>query len=290
MKLFIIGAGPAGISAALYAKRANIDTTILYKDSATLNTHHLIDNYYGFLSNNGSQLYEIGLSQARALEIPLISEEVIDIKVFDKIIITTNKNDYEADALIIATGSSRNIPPIRNFKNFEGKGISYCAACDGFFYRNKNLAVLGNSIYAAHEAEYLKNLTDKITIFTNGKEIEVESLKQFNIVEAKIKSFEGDDRINKIVTDKDEYECEGVFVALGSAGALEFSKKLGLDTLNNKIVVDKNMKTNIEGIYACGDCTEGLAQVSKAVYEGAVAATDVIKYLNAKKRSLNEKK
>lgn len=291
MKLCILGAGPAGISSALYAKRANIDTTIFYKEDSTLSKGHLIDNYYGMPNVQGEDLYKIGIEQAREIGVELIKEEVVAIQFGERFEVIGHSNTkIECDAIIIATGSYRNVPTIRNIKNYEGKGVSYCAACDGFFYRGKKLAVLGTGSYAKHEADYLKNLTDDVTILTNGKEIEDEGLREFNVIEDKIISIEGELKLEKfILASKEEFACDGLFIALGSAGSVDFAKKLGIQTENNKIVVDENMRTNIEGIYACGDCTPGMLQISKAVYEGALAGSDVIKLFNQKKKEQKNK-
>lgn len=291
MKLCILGAGPAGVSSALYAKRANIETTIFYKETSTLSKGHLIDNYYGTPNINGEELYQIGIKQAAEIGVELIKEEVVGINFLqDGFEVITDAGNYPCDAIIIATGSYRNVPTIKNIKNFEGKGVSYCATCDGFFYRNKALGVLGTGSYAKHEADYLKNLTNDITIYTNGKEIEDESLKEFKIVDTKITSAEGINSLeNFILSNGESVKCEGLFIALGSAGSVDFAKKMGIQTENNKIVVDENMKTNIDGIYACGDCTPGILQIAKAVYEGALAGSDVIKFFNQKKKELKNK-
>lgn len=285
MKLFIIGAGPAGISAALYAKRSGIETTIIYQDKTALETAHLIDNYYGVLNQTGLQIYETGIEQARNIDVELIKEEVVNINYGEQYEIVTTNNSYLADAVIIATGSYRNTPRIKNITKFSGKGVSYCATCDGFFYRNKKIAVLGNGSYCAHEASYLKNLTDNLIVYTNGEKIEDAELNEYNICTNKIKEVVGTDKIEQIVLDNGEiHDVDGLFIALGSAGGFELAKKLGIEVENNRIVTDENMSTNVEGIYACGDCVKGMLQIAKAVYEGAIAGTSATKYLNNKKR------
>ncbi len=284
MKLIIIGAGPAGISAALYAKRSNIDTTIIHNGKTALEKAHIIDNYYGAFNISGMELYEKGIKQAKDLGIDVIKEEVLNIEFGEKYKVVSENNDYEADAIIIATGSYRNSPLIKNIKNFEGKGVSYCATCDGFFYKDKTVGVLGTSTYAYHEANYLKNLTKNIYIFTNGKEIEDTKLNEFKIINTKIKEIDGENNLGyALLSDDQKIEINGLFIALGSAGSIDLAKKLGIETKDNRIVTNENMATNLPGIYACGDCTKGMLQISKAVYEGALAATDIIKFLKKKK-------
>lgn len=281
--LIIIGSGPAGVSAALYAKRANIETEVISLDKSSLKIAHKIDNYYGS-SLSGEELFQKGLDQLKDFDIPLHNEQVIAIEWNEDFIITTDKNTYQAGAVILATGAYRNTPAVRNIKYYEGKGLSYCATCDGFFYRKKRVAILGNGEYATHEAEYLSNLTQELTILTNGKEVLDANLNNYKVITTKIKELVGTERIEKIIFEDDsEIEVDGMFVAEGVAGSADLARKLGvLVDQNNKIEVDENMMTNIPGLYAVGDATKGMLQVSKAVYEGALAGTDVIKYLKNK--------
>ena len=282
-KLIIVGGGPAGISAALYAKRANLDVTVFYMPSSSLNKAHMIENYYGIEQISGQDLYEAGLRQAQRLGIELIAEEVLSLEWMDRFNVITRTNTYQADAVILATGAYRATPPIKGLKEKEGKGVSYCAVCDGFFYRKKRVAVLGDASYAAHEAEYLSNLTPNLYIVTNGKEIKDEKLNQYELYPQKIKAIEGEVKIERIVFEDDSVlEVDGLFIAEGSAGSVDLARKIGTLIDNNKIVIDENMRTNVPGLYACGDCTKGLLQVSKAVYEGAQAATDAIKFVRSK--------
>ena len=282
-KLIIVGGGPAGISAALYAKRANLDVTVFYMPSSSLNKAHMIENYYGIEQISGQDLYESGIRQAQRLGIEMIAEEVLSLEWMERFTIVTATNNYEADAVILATGAYRPTPPIRGLKEKEGKGVSYCAVCDGFFYRKKRVAVLGDASYAAHEAEYLSNLTPNLYVLTNGKEVKDEKLAQFELHTQKIKAIEGEVKIERIIFEDDSVlEVDGLFVAEGSAGSVDLARKIGTLIDNNKIVVDEDMRTNVPGLYACGDCTKGLLQVSKAVYEGAQAATDAIRFLRNK--------
>ena len=284
--VIIIGAGPAGITAGLYTKRANLNTAIIYKDESSLEKAELIENYYGFEDGiSGKELYEKGIEQAKNLNIDVKNEEVVNIQIsnigFD---IITDKEQYSSKTLIFATGNKKNTPKIKGIKELEGKGISYCAICDGFFYRNKNIAVLGSGKYAISETNELINLAKEITILTNGEkapEIRADNVK---IDTRRIKEVRGENKVEEVeFEDNNKLKTEGIFVAQGVAGSSEFAKKLGIITKNDKIIVDENMQTNIKGIYACGDCTGGLLQISKAVYEGTKAGLEVIKYLRENK-------
>lgn len=281
--VIIIGAGPAGISAGLYAKRANLNVLIIYKEQAGLEKAEQIENYYGFENGiTGKELYETGIRQAQNLGIDMKREEVINIQMEEKneYKIITENGTYISKTVIFATGNKKNVPKIKGIKDFEGRGVSYCAVCDGFFYRNKDISVLGNGKYAISETNELINVANSITILTDGKdEPEIRSDK-VKIDTRKIREVRGDKRIEEIdFEDNTKMKTDGLFVALGVAGSAEFAKKLGIITNKDRIVVNENMETNIPGIYACGDCTGGLLQISKAVYEGAKAGLQVVRYL-----------
>lgn len=275
----VIGAGPAGISASIYIKRAGLSPLVLYNDKSEVEKAHKIDNYYGFPEGiEGPELFQRGIDQARNLGIDVKQEETVDIKYEDNFKVTTVKGTYEAKSVLIATGNTRKKVNIENFEKFEGKGISYCAICDGFFYRNKKVAVLGSGDYALSEASDLENLASELTILTNGEEVKSET--KYTVNNKKIKSIDGDEKIKSITfEDGSKLDIDGLFIALGVAGGLDFAKKLGILTENNNILVNENMETNIKGVYAAGNITGGLLQVSKAVSDGAKAGISIINYI-----------
>lgn len=278
--VIILGAGPAGISASLYTKRANLKTLILYNDKSGLEKASLIENYYGFKNGiTGEELYNTGIEQAKNIGVEVLKEEVVkienNIKHFN---VVTNSNEYQAKNLILATGNKKNRPKIKGIEKFEGKGVSYCAICDGFFYRNRSVAVLGSGNYAIAETNELINIADNIIILTNGKKAPEFRADNVKVDTKEIEEIEGTDKVEEVkFKDGTAIKTDGIFVAEGVAGSAEFAKKLGIITQKDKIVVNENMETNVKGIYACGDCTGGLLQVSKAVYEGAKAGLEVIK-------------
>lgn len=279
LDVIIIGSGPAGISAGLYLKRANKNIIIISQTDSALKKAEKIENYYGIKSITGKELYNIGIEQAKKFDIPIKEEEVVAISKnqendFD---IITDKTKYKAKHLILATGTSRIAPKIKGIKEFEGKGISYCAICDAFFYKGKDVAVLGNGNYALHEAEILNQVANSVTILTNGKQM-IKNEKSFTIEEAAIKEFKGDNVIKEVeFENNNKIKIDGVFIAIGTAGGANLATNIGALVKNNNVVVNENMETTVKGLYACGDCTGGLLQVSKAVYEGAEAATNIIK-------------
>ncbi len=279
--VIIIGGGPAGISASLYTIRAGIDTTVITQKNTALKNAENIQNYYGFVGGIcGEELFENGIASCEKIGGKVIYEEVVGLTFDGQYVVETPENTYKADALIIATGSQRATPKIKGFADFEGKGISYCAVCDAFFYRGKDVAVLGSGDYALHEVNSLKDLASKVVLITNGVEPTTTFPENVDVITKKVKEIKGENTVGSVVFDDDtELNVSGIFVAMGVAGSTGLAKKIGAVTENNKIVVNEKMATNLNGLYSAGDCTGGLLQVSKAVYEGAVAGTEVVKYL-----------
>ena len=277
--LIIIGAGPAGISASLYAKRANLNVMVLYYGKSSLEKASKIDNYYGFIDGiDAKKLYQDGIKQAENLGVKVKNIEVLGVQNLDEnYIVKTEKESFETKAIILATGSKKIKPEIKGIDEFEGKGISYCAICDAFFYKNKNVAIIGNGKFAINEAEELSHIANSVTILTNGLE---KPECKYNVKQEKIQEIIGENKVNSIkFEDGSILDIDGIFIALGEAGASDFAKTLGIFQDGDSIKVNENMETNIKGIYACGDITGGLLQVCKASYEGATAALSAINYI-----------
>lgn len=280
--VIVIGAGPAGISAALYAKRAGKNVLVLYYGESNLEKTSVIQNYYGFEDGiSAKKLYADGIKQAQNIGIDVIRDEVVNIeKNENEFCVLSVDNKYLSKTLIISTGNKKNKPNIENLSNYEGKGVSYCATCDGFFYRNKNVAVIGSGNYAITEAKYLKNIVESVTILTDGEEVHIDD---FETNTKKLRRIYGENAVEGVeFEDGTKLHFDGFFIALGEAGAFDFSKQMGIFTKGENIIVNEEMETNIEGLYACGDVTGGLLQICKAVYEGAKAGINSAKYLNEK--------
>lgn len=287
--VILIGAGPAGISAALYAKRANRSVLVLYSGESQLEKAHLIDNYYGFPGGiSGKDLYADGIKQAKELGVEVVEAEVLNASMNASMNyeISTADNKYETASLIISTGNKKLKPDIVGVDEFEGKGISYCAICDGFFYRKKNVAVIGNEAYALSEADELEHIVGNLKILTNG--LPAPETDKYEVITKKIKEFSGDVKLRKVVfEDSEELLLDGVFIAQGAAGGADFAKKLGIVINGNDIKVNPDMSTNVPGVFACGNITGGLLQVCKAVYEGAEAGLSAVKYVKSKEKKEN---
>lgn len=292
-KIIIVGAGPAGISAALYAARGNMDPLVIVNGIGALEKAEKIENYYGLERPlSGQELYERGLLQARSLGVRVLNAQVLGIGGFDTFEVKTTEGSFDAESVILATGGKRSTPPIPGIRELEGRGVSYCAVCDAFFYRGKEVAVLGNSDFALHEAEELVNLASGVTIYTDGKEPEFSREHPIAVNTMKIQAIEGEDRVKGIRLQRDmmiqeegkEQESfmptDGVFVALGTAGSAEIARQMGAE-LNERgnIKVNEKMESTIPGLFAAGDCTGGLLQVAKAVYEGCQAGISAIQYV-----------
>lgn len=283
--VIITGGGPAGVSAALYAVRAGFSVCILENDGGSLKKTEKIENYYGFpKAVSGAELYERGLSGARELGVKIIKTEVFSIGFSESGFgVDTDSGKYEGKTVIIAVGAKRKKPDIPNLKAYEGTGVSYCAVCDAFFYRGRDVAVLGNKEYAFHEAKELLGLASSVTILTNGEEIGTYD-ERFKVNTKKIESLFGDEVLEGVrFSDGTTLKLSGLFIAEGTAGGNELAKKAGIVMQNDNIVISEKGETNISGIFAAGDCTGGFKQIAKSVYEGMNAGLGAIEYLRRKK-------
>ena len=286
--VIIIGAGPAGITASMYTSRAGLKTIILYKDFGALEKATHVDNFYGHLNISGKQLVKNGIAQAKEFGTHVVNAEVLDIRQNEdcswtvKTIVAT----HTARAILIATGANRATPRIKGLASLQGRGVSYCAICDGFFHRGKDVAVIGNGAYALHEAMDLLPIAKSVTILTNGKEnSRIKFPKDVTVRTEKIVEICGQNGImgktlSGVILDGGEcLPLSGLFIAQGVAGGTELAKKLGAIVENNAVSVDCNKRTNVPNIWAAGDCTGGLKQIAKAVSDGAEAGTDIVKCL-----------
>ena len=239
--IVIIGGGPAGLSAAIYAVRAGMQATVLYKDGGALAKTDKIENYFGFIEPvSGAELLERGQKQAERLGAVLRQTEVTGIEYAAQgFTVKTADGVFDADAVILATGSPRAVPKIEGVAAFEGRGVSYCAICDAFFYRGKDVAVLGQGEYALEDARVLLPVAQSVTLLTAGREAP----------------------------------------AYGTAGSGDFARKLGAQLDGTRIKANADGSTAVPGLFAAGDCTGGLLQVAKAVADGAEAAMSAVKFV-----------
>lgn len=283
-KLVIIGKGPAGISASLYVLRSGIDVEveIISMGSGSLEMAPMIENYYGFPEGiPGKDLEEQGIRQAKNFGAVFTEAQVTGLSYDDRFIVSTDRGDLEADALLIATGSPKQAPNISGLSNFEGKGVSFCAICDGFFHRGKDVAVLGSGEFALHEAKTLTPIASSVTILTDGEDLDIDVPNEISVDKRKISSVEGEQGRLAVINfeEGESLGVSGLFIARGVADSGALARRVGAAVNNNRIVVDEKMATNVPGLYAAGDCTGGLFQICTAVSEGAVAGLSIAKFL-----------
>lgn len=293
-EVIIIGAGPAGISAFIYFKRAGINPLIIEKSApgGTLNKTSKIENYPGYTDKDGTTLAFRMYSQIEELGVELKIEEVVNIEESDNLfIVKTNNNEYKTKYVLIGTGKTPRKLDVKDSEKFEGKGISYCAICDGTLYKGKDIAIVGGGNSAMEAASYMSSIANKIYIINRSSVLRADKKEQDEVLgkenvevllDSKIEELiSSDDRLIgiKLSTGK-EINIEGIFVCIGQEPNYAYYQNLGLNTDDNGIIVDNNMMTSKDGIYAVGDAiSKDLYQVVNAVSEGAVAATRIIKEL-----------
>lgn len=300
--ILIIGAGPAGISAAIYLSRSKYSFVLLEKEmvGGKLNTITDIENYPGFTMISGPELIMKYQEQLKARNIEITKDNIQGItKEKDLFKVVADNNTYLVKVLIIATGSTNKKAGINGEKEFLGRGISYCAVCDGFFYRNKDVLVFANESKGYKEALYLEKLVNKLYLVNDNnlddEDNDLENLKNSKRVDFlygfSIKEYVGDEfGLTGVILEntktKDELSLKvsGVFPFIGEIPSSYFLNTLNLDMNNGYINVNSNCETNVEGVYAIGDIVrKPLKQIVTASSDGAIAATSAIRYLNNKK-------
>ena len=280
-KIVIVGSGPAGCSAALYAARAGMETTVISKGIGALQKAEQIQNYYGFEEGiTGAELYRRGVAGAQAVGTQFVTAEVVGLDYAATLVVQTTAGDYPADAVILATGTGRIAPKIAGLAEHEGRGVSYCATCDAFFYRGKTAAVLGTGEYALHEVQALLPLAGKVILCTNGEPLTAEFPAGVTVCTEKLEAIEGEETVTALrLAGGGLLPADGLFVALGVAGCAALARKLGAPVENGRSVVDEKMQTGIPGLFAAGDCTGAPYQIPAAVGEGNRAALSVVRWL-----------
>ena len=288
--VLILGAGPAGLSSSIYTARGGLSTMVISHGRSPLSWAGNIDNYLGFPEGiMGSELQKRAMDQARRFGVVFGSDEIVAIEVEkDVISLKGSQGEYFARTLLLATGLPPQKLSLDGSGKFTGKGVAYCATCDGFFYRGLKVGVLGFKDFAIEEALELKDYTDDITIYTNGRELVLTERysklsSQFRVIKDKIFGLLGDDMLEYIVFDDGRKEkTDGLFIAFGSASSLDFARKTGILTEGDHIIVDADQKTNIEGIFAAGACTSfcrGVNQIATSVGQGALAGKKILEHL-----------
>lgn len=288
--IIVIGAGPAGLTAALYALRANKRVLLLEMETygGQIVNAASIKNYPGIEEISGFEFANTLYNQVKNKGGEIKFEAVNQVDKDKRVI--TNKNTYYGKAIIIATGVQKRKLNIEGEDKFIGRGVSYCATCDGAFFKDKKVAVVGGGNAALEDALYLSNMANKVYLIHRRDEFRgdstlVDELKNksnvFNILNANVVKINGDNKVESITVKQNELEKEieldGVFIAIGQIPSCEqFRNIVDLDD-NGYIISDDTMHTKSEGIYVAGDCRlKGLRQLTTAVSDGAIAATTAI--------------
>lgn len=285
--LAIIGGGPSGLTAAIYGKRYGL-TTVVISDSfgGMMSTAHKICNYPGFNEITGMDLSQKMIDQATNLNVEIVFEKTIDVQRQENLfIINTDQRTIKAKKIILAIGRARRKLGLPREEEFTGKGVSYCATCDAGFYKDKTVAVIGGSDAAVTAAIMLSELANKVYIIYRKEELRAEKAwidlainnsKIEVLYNTEVTELLGSDKLTGIVTNNDKnISVDGLFIEIGSVPNTSLLSKLDiLLDKNSFIVVDKNQKTNVSGIFAAGDATNktDLKQVITASSQGAIAA------------------
>lgn len=295
----IVGSGPAGIAAAIYLKRANINVVMIDSNApgGQINRISTIENYPGFTKIAGADLAYNMFMQTQELGIPYKYGKVVDIiNENDHKIVKTEKEEFTCRAVIIASGRKPKELGLPNEKALIGRGISWCAICDGALFKDKDVIVVGGGNSALEESLYLSNIANKVYIINrsdklNGDEI----IKNHVFSNSKIEIHYNSEIVNLNVqnnvlnsvgikiSDKEglnTINASGMFIYIGFEPSISYAENLSLNVDDGYIVVDEMMRTSVEGVYACGDViVKDLYQITTAVAEGSMAATSVIKFL-----------
>ena len=297
--LIIIGAGPAGLVASIYASRYKVDHLVIGKEPGGQAVEaHKIENWPGTISISGLELTQKMREHAEKLGAKIVMDSVLNIaKENETFSVTAHTGQYKAKNIILALGMEYRKLSIPGEEEFKGKGVSYCPTCDAAFFGGKVVAVVGGGNSAASAAQLLSEYALKVFVIYRGEKLKIDPayLENFAknekieiIYSTNITEIKGDVAVGKIILDKEysgkkELEVQGVFVEIGSEPGVELAGQLGVNTDEQGfIVVNQNQNTNISGIYASGDATTGsnkMRQVLTASAEGAIAAASVYKKL-----------
>jgi len=287
--VIIIGAGPAGLAAGIYAKRAGLECVILEKGvpGGQVLTSPTIENYPGFPEIAGMKLMELMAEHAKRYVDIKEGEEVLRVKGGEKFEISTHTGRYACRAIILTTGSTHRKLGVRGEEGMTGKGVSYCATCDGFFYKGKEVVVVGGGNTALTDALYLHSINCKVSIIHRRDAFRADKHLQDSVSEKGIsvlwetvvdELIEGDQvtavKLRNVTTGAvTEKPVDGVFVAVGEIPSSQLAAELDLEMdPGGFVLVDKSFRTNVPFVYAAGDVSGGIRQIVAAVHGGAAAA------------------
>ena len=275
--IVIIGTGPAGLEAAITAKIRNKNILLLgsKKSSMKVEKAHTVENYLGLPHISGADMQKAFLNHIEELGIEITEDQVISVyNMGDYFMVQTKANYYEASSVILATGVTTS-KPYPNEEKLLGKGVSYCATCDAPLYKGKTVAVIATNKEEEPEVTFLKEYAEKVYYFPLYED--VSDLDNIDIRKEKPQDIIGDNKIEKLKTDTNEYDIDGLFILRESVAPKQLVP--GLETDGPHVKVNLDMSTNIPGLFACGDIAGLPYQYIKSAGQGNVAALSAVKYL-----------
>ncbi len=294
--LLIIGGGPAGLTAAIYAARYKLNTAVLALDFGQIAKAPCVENYPGAEGATGLELAKKFRDQAKNQGVPIMNEEAVSIKKAKRgfEVATREGARYETRSLLIATGASHRKLNIEHEDKYIGKGVSYCSTCDAPMFAGKAVAVIGGSDAAAVSALHLANYANRVTMVYRGDELraqptlvqKIKSKPTMSIItNANVAKLKGDKRLTAIKLDNGkELKVDGIFIEIGQVPSTGLAKQIGVRlTERDYIKVDPAQMTNTPGVFAAGDITDScnhLKQILTAASQGAVAANAIFRFLN----------
>lgn len=290
-KVVVIGSGVAGMTCAIYLKRYDVDVLVIEKDApgGQMLKSSVIENYPGFINIDGPSLSYKIYEQVNNLKVDYLFDEVVSVKNENgKKIVQTKHDKIESEYVVLATGRTSRTLNLDREKEFIGRGISFCALCDGNLYKGKDVVIIGGGNSALEEAIYLSNICNKVVIvhrkdkFT-AEDSMIETISTLKNVEIKFKANVEkyniiDDKIKSVILDTgEEIKCDGIFIAIGY---VPINDLIDVDKENGYIIVDNNNETSIKNIYACGDAIKKNAyQISTAIGEATNVSYSIIKQI-----------
>lgn len=294
--MLIIGAGPAGLAAAIYASRRGLRTVVLEGSivGGRAGYAHMVDNYPGFLDGvSGMELMGRFAKQAEKFGCLIKQgEPALEFRVLgDKKEVVTKNGTYSASSLILATGLRQKKLSVPGEERLLGRGVSYCATCDAFFFKGKRVVVVGGGNEAASDLLYLASLTDKIKWITDGEKVTADGsyVKRISdlgiepVTGVKVKEVIGKERVEGLIIEREgaleTVESDGVFIAVGSVPTVDLIKKAGIEVdERGYIATNCDQETNVRGVFAAGDCTGRSHQIIVAAGQGAAAGINASDY------------
>ena len=297
--LIVIGGGPAGYSAAIYGARFNLKTLVVAElEGGLISTAHLVENYPGFKSLSGKELADNMLEHVRANNVPVLNDVVLEAEKSNGVFYLKtqlNEQKLQAKSIVLATGTKHRHLNVSGEKEFFGRGVSYCATCDGNFFKGKTVGIVGGGNVAAKDAMVLSKLADKVYMFVRSyvkaEPVNAEYLKKLDNVEivegVNVEEIGGSNKVEYVELDKEhksskKIDLDGVFVAIGQVPQNMLAKQLGLE-LNDygEVEIDRYSQTSLSGVMAAGDVADiSWKQAIVSSAQGALGGYSAYNYIS----------